>query len=317
MSGAVDLSAVKARADAARDQSSSPIAGAGEAPGAGGSGEIVIDVTEAGFQGAVERSTQVPVIFDLRSERSSASAQLSPILANLAREGGGAWVLARVDLDAHPQLAQAFGVQSAPTLVAVANGQPVQALQDELAQVVQRGVADDALRQWVSSLLDQLRERLPGIAEAEQATPPGGAEPAEEPEDPRFTTAEESLAAGDYDAAAAAYQQILDAEPGNEQARLGQAQARFAGRAAEVDPSVVMRAGDAPDDLTLQCQAADYQIAHQDVEGGFNRLIEAVRRSSGAEREKARDQLLGIFELFPADDERVAKARRNLASALF
>jgi putative thioredoxin len=315
MSGAVDLSSVKARADAARDTSGSPIAGAagaGSAPG-----EHVLDVTEANFQTAVDRSNQVPVIFDLRSERSTASAQLSPILAKLVREGGGTWVLATVDLDGHPQLAQAFGVQSAPTLVAVANGQPVQALQDELAQVVQRGVAEDALRQWVSSLVDQLRDRLPGIAEAERTATAGEAEQPEEPEDPRFTTAEESLAAGDYDAAAAAYQQILDAEPGNEQARLAQAQARFAGRAAELEPSVVTRADDAPDDLTLQCQAADYQIAHQDVEGGFNRLIEAVRRSSGAEREKARDQLLGLFELFPADDERVATARRNLASALF
>jgi putative thioredoxin len=317
MSGAVDLSAVKARADAARDTSGSPIAGPGEARAGSPPGEYVLEVTEANFQAAVERSTQVPVVFDLRSDRSSASAQLSPILSRLAGEAGGTWVLGRVDLDAHPQLAQAFGVQSAPTLVAVADGQPVQALQDELAQVVQRGAAEEALRQWISSLIDQLSDRIPGIAAAEGAAPAGGPEEAEAPEDPRFTAAEESLAAGDYDAAVAAYQQILDAEPNDEQARLAQAQARFARRTAELDPSVVMRADDARDDLGLQCQAADYQIAHQDVEGGFARLVEAVRRSSGAEREQARDQLLGLFELFPTDDDRVAKARRNLASALF
>jgi putative thioredoxin len=317
MSGAVDLSAVKARADAARDTSGSPLAGAGDAGASRPAGEYVLEVTEANFQATVERSTQVPVVFDLRSERSSASAQLSPILSRLAGETPGTWVLARVDLDAHPQLAQAFGVQSAPTLVAVANGQPVQALQDELAQVVQRGMAEDALREWISSLIDQLRDRLPGIAEAERAAPAAGPEEAETPEDSRFTAAEDALAEGDYAAAERAYQQILDAEPGNEQARLALAQTQFAGRTAELEPSVVMRAGDAPDDADLQCQAADYQIAHQDVEGGFNRLIEAVRRSSGADREKARDTLLGLFELFPADDERVAKARRDLASALF
>jgi putative thioredoxin len=309
MSGAIDLSAVKARAEASRGPSGSPIAGTGGAAGTSSPSEFVVDVTEGNLQGLVERSSQVPVVFEFHSERSSASAQLSQTLTKLAREGGGTWVQASVDVDAQPRVAQAVGVQSVPTVAVFADGQPVTAFQE--------APPEDELRQWVSSLIDQLRDRLPGIAEAERAAPAAEAGQPETPEDPRFTAAEDSLAAGDYAGAEKAYDEILAAEPDNEQARLALAQTKFAGRTAELEPSVVMRAGDAPDDLDLQCQAADYQIAHQDIDGGFNRLIEAVRRGSGADREKARDTLLGLFELFPADDERVAKARRNLASALF
>jgi putative thioredoxin len=309
MSGAVDLSAVKARAEASRGPSGSPIAGTGEAGGPRSSSEFVVDVTEGNLQGRVERSSQVPVVFEFHSERSAASTDLSQTLAKLAGEGGGTWVQARVDVDAQPRVAQAVGVQSVPTVAVFADGQPVTAFQE--------APPEGELRQWISSLLDQLRDRLPGIAEAERAAPGGEAGQPDEPEDPRFIGAEDSLAAGDYAAAEQAYEDILTAEPNNEQARLALAQTRFAGRTAELEPSVVMLAGDAPDDLDLQCQAADYQIGHQDVEGGFNRLVAAVRRGSGAERDQARDTLLGLFELFAADDERVAKARRNLASALF
>jgi putative thioredoxin len=42
-----------------------------------------------------------------------------------------------------------------------------------------------------------------------------------------------------------------------------------------------------------------------------------VRRTSGEERETARQHLLVLFEVLPADDSRVGKARRRLASALF
>ena len=50
---------------------------------------------------------------------------------------------------------------------------------------------------------------------------------------------------------------------------------------------------------------------------GFTRLIQAVKRTSGDDRNRVRTHLVEMFEIFPEGDERVAKARRNLASALF
>ncbi|HEX2300930.1 MAG TPA: tetratricopeptide repeat protein, partial [Pseudonocardiaceae bacterium] len=122
---------------------------------------------------------------------------------------------------------------------------------------------------------------------------------------------------GDYAAAEAAYQQILANEPANEMAKAALAQVRFLARAAEIDPSVVARADDAPDDVDAQLAAADAEVTDQRVEQAFERLLGAVRRLHGEDRNRVRAHLVELFELFPPDDPRVASARRALARALF
>lgn len=310
MSGAVDLSALKARADAASGPQQST--GAGSTPAGGnGTGQWVFDVTEQGFQAeVVERSMQVPVVVDLWATWCEPCKQLSPVLDKLAREGGGTWVLAKVDVDANPRIAQVFGVQSIPTVVAIANGQPVEAFQG--AQ------PEPQLRQWITALVDSQRDQLPGIRAAEQGGDgPADPEPEPEPEDPRFTAAEQALEAGDYAAAEAAYRQILDAEPANEDAKAALSQVRFQARAAAVDSGAVTRADEQPDDIDAQLAAADVEIAEARVERAFERLVATVGRVAGAERDRVRAHLVELFELFPADDSRVATARRSLARALY
>lgn len=312
ISGAVDLSALKARADAAGRV---PPTGQGRAPAAaeGTGGQRVFDVTEQSFQAeVVQRSMHVPVVVDMWATWCDPCKQLSPVLERLAEQSGGAWVLAKVDVDANPRIAQLFGVQSIPTVVAVAAGQPVEAFAG--AQ------PESQIREWITALLDALREQLPGIGAAEQPAGAGDAEegqPEPEADDPRFTAAEQALEAGDYAAAEAAYQQILDAEPANDEAKVALAQVRFQARAEAADPSVVSRADAVPDDVDAQLRAADAEVAAQQVEQAFARLVATVGRSGGDDRERVRAHLVELFELFPADDPRVATARRSLARALF
>jgi len=326
IAGAVDLSALKARAEA-RPQAGGPSAAGPPAvggPGAGGpaaggpgaagpAGSVIVDVTEETFQAeVVDRSMDVPVVVDLGASYSGASQQLTPVLEKLAAQGRGGWVLAKVDLDASPQISQLFRVQSIPTVVVVAVGQPVTQF---------TGAApEDELRTWIAQLLDALRERMPGIAAAEAgagAAAPTDAEPAEPPEDPRFTAAEDALERGDYDAAAAAYEQILAAEPANAEAAAALAQVRFVARAERTDPSVVARADAAPDDLDAQLAAADAEVAGNRVEDAFARLVRAVGRTAGEDRDRVREHLVGLFELFGPDDPRVTAARRALGRVLF
>ncbi|OZM73929.1 co-chaperone YbbN [Amycolatopsis antarctica] len=305
LSGAVDLSGLKARADAARQQpaAGAPPRGGGEGQSAGGS---VVEVSEASFQAeVVDRSMETLVVVDLWAEWCGPCKQLSPLLEKLAAEANGAWVLAKIDVDANPRISQLFGVQSIPTIVAIAGGQPVDAFSGALPE--------PQIREWLAKLLDALRDQLPGIRAAEQA---GGAEP-EEVEDPRFTEAEDALDRGDYAAAQAAYERILDAEPANELARAALVQVRFAARAGEVDAGALARAEADPADLDAQLAAADFEIAQGSVEGAFTRLIDAVRRTAGDERNRVREHLVGLFELFDPADDRVASARRQLASALY
>lgn len=303
LSGAVDLSALKARADAEREQSSSA-----PAPGQSGqsTGGAVIDVTETTFQSEiVERSMRQLVVVDLWADWCGPCKQLTPVLEKLAAESNGAWVLAKIDVDANPRVSQLFGVQSIPTVVAIANGQPVDAFSGALPE--------SQIRQWVTQLLDSLRDKLPGIQEAEQGDP---GQP-EEPQDARFAEAEALLERGEFTAAETAYQNILDSEPGNEQAQAALVQVRFLSRVSGLDASSVEQADANPDDPDAQCAAADYEVAQQDVAGGFARLINAVRRTGGADRDRIREHLVELFELFDSADERVLKARRDLASALF
>src|SRR5690606_35934978 len=114
--GAVDLSALRNRP-------------AAPAPGADGDGgaapSLVMDVTDQSFPQVLELSRTVPVVVDLWAEWCGPCKQLSPILEKVVTELGGRLVLAKVDVDANPQLSQAFRAQSIPMVVALVAGQPV------------------------------------------------------------------------------------------------------------------------------------------------------------------------------------------------
>ena len=191
MSGAVDLAAVKARSEAQARAATAPPPAAGA---------TVVDVTEATFQAEVlDRSFQVPVLLDLWAEWCEPCKQLSPVLEKLADEGNGSWVLARIDVDANPRIAQSLQVQSIPTVFAVIAGQLVPGFQGALPE--------PQLREFVTAVLQAGGQA--GLTGA-GAPPAEGDEPAGPPADVRFAAAEEALEDGDFDLAASRYRAILE-----------------------------------------------------------------------------------------------------------
>lgn len=309
--GAVDLSALKSRTAPADAPAAAGAPGPGRPAGDQEQSPFVVDVDEPAFGGLVQASTQLPVVINLQASWAEPSLALSAVLSKLAVEAGGTWILGRVDVDANPQIAQAFQVQSLPMAILIVQGRP--------AAEVPPTTSEQELRKWFAQVLDQLRPALPGIAQAEArlAAEGGGAAEPEPAEDPRFVAAEEALAAGDYAAAELAYQQILAAEPGNAQAKAALAQTALLARVDRLPPDAIARADAAPDDVELQKSAADAQLAAGDAGGAFSRLIDTVRRTAGDDRVAAREHLVQLFSLFATDDPEVTKARRALAAALY
>ena len=288
MAGAVDLSALK--------QQTAP-AGEGDGGAAQPNG---LEITEANLEAEVlVRSSQIPVVVLLWSPRSEASAQLGDALAQLAAADAGKWSLATVNVDAVPRVAQMFGVQAVPTVVALAAGQPLSSFQGSQPP--------DQLRRWVDSLLNATAGKLSGAGDGE------------EPEhvDPELAQAREHLDSGDFDAALKAYQALLDANPNHAEAKGAVRQIGFLQRATSRAPGAIVAADAAPDDIEVAFAAADVEILQQDVAAAFDRLIALVKRTAGDDRTKVRTRLIELFDLFDPADPEVIAGRRKLANALY
>jgi len=305
MRGAVDLAAVAAARQAQAASQERIASGAVPPPAA-----LVIDVNEADFQTAVlDRSFQVPVVVDLWAEWCQPCKALSPVLERLAAEGAGSWLLAKVDVDANPRVAQAFDVQSIPAVFAVIKGQPMPLFQGALPEA--------QVREYLAELVRVATANgVTGIV-----TPAGVAEPEAEGEpdgDPGFDAAYDAIEAGDWDAAENAYRVVLASTPGDADAIAGLAQVALLRRTDGVDPAAAVAAAAAePDSLPSQALAADLELLGGQVDEAFARIIDLVRRTSGAERSAARTHVLGLFALVGDSDPRVVKARMSLANALF
>jgi putative thioredoxin len=292
IAGAIDLSSLKAPA--------APAPGA--APAA--SSPHVLDVSEATFERDVlQRSLEVPVLVDFWAAWCGPCKQLSPVLERLAAEGGGAWVLAKVDVDANQALSGQLQIQSIPTVLLALGGRLIQGFTGALPE------------RDLRAFLDQV---LAAAAQAGLGGSPAEAAPPAAPTDPEVLAAEDAMSAGDYTAAVDAYDALIARVPGHPEAVAGRAWARLLSRSADADPQAVLaRAQAAPDDVAAQTAAADVEVLTEQIDEAIARLVGVVRRTSGDDRETARLHLLELFDALDPEDARIVTGRRALSNALF
>jgi len=305
--GAVDLSSLRNRPASAPGSAPAD----GDSPAAGGLSvpSLVMDVTDETFAQVLELSRTVPVVVDLWAEWCGPCKQLSPVLERVVTELGGRLVLAKVDVDANPQLSQAFRAQSIPMVVALVAGQPV--------PLFTGAVPEQQVRDVFAQLLQLAAQNgVTGTVSVDGQEPAEA--PAEPPLPPLHAEAFEAIEAGDYPRAIAAYEKALAENPRDAEARAGLGQVRLLDRVKNADLQAVRAAAAAsPTDVDAQLAVADLDLAGGHVEDAFGRLLDLFAQLPSDERAPVRERLLELFALVGDADPRVVAARGRLASLLF
>ena len=238
-----------------------------------------------------------PVIIIAWSSRSPESIEMVKTLGTLETSYQGSWALARLDIDAEPNVAQALQTKSVPYAIAL--------IGEQMVPLFEQSYPEAQIRLVLDKVLTLAAEQGVGSAPIEVS----------EPEEDEAMAALES---GDFRAAEVAYKKLLARKPTDSFAKLGLAQTQLLIRTDGLDlATIIKEASDSPSDIALQLQAADMEIANGGVEAAFNRLLHLVKATSGDERTKSREHLLTLFALVDPSDPRLAAARSALANALF
>jgi putative thioredoxin len=302
--GAVDLSGLVRRAN-------TPPPAPGSTPAPSGSG-LVVEVSEATFPQIVELSSRVPVIVELYAPG------IAPALGAIVESYGGRLVLATVDAQANPGIAEAFQVREVPAAAGILGGRPVPLFVGTPADEQVRQVFDQLLQvaqqNGITGALDP--KALAADGEAAEATEP--AEPVEEPLPPLHQEAFDAISAGDYPGAVAAYRKAIAQNPRDTLAVAGLAQASLLQRLdGAVADDLRAAAAAAPASVAAQLAVADLDVSGGHLEDAFDRLLDLFPSLDAEGREAVRTRLLEYFEIAGADDPRVAAARRRLTLLLY
>ncbi|QWW20369.1 tetratricopeptide repeat protein [Schaalia sp. 19OD2882] len=281
------------------DLDSTPVAGAaGQNP----EGEavvrlqipLVIDGNDSNFEDIVATSQAVPVVLLVWSPRSLESKQLIAAMEDLARDSAGDFQLVRIDADACPAIAQALRVQEIPTLLALLGARPIPIGQGPLTK-------------------EQIRPALPQLLEAAAqlgVTAKIAVDEADtaEPTPEEHLPALEAEAAGDLDAALAAWEKVVDLNSRDEKAKAELARVRLLLRSAAADVE-----GAPAEDPQAR---ADALLAAGRPAEAFDLLLDAMSASRQAEeRDRMRERLVDLFRIAGPTPE-VRAARKRLTTLL-
>jgi putative thioredoxin len=279
----------------------------------------VKDVTDRDFQREViEKSRTVPVVVDLWAPWCGPCKQLGPLLERLAADGGGKWILAKVNVDESPQVARALGVQSIPLVLAFRD-----------ADIVSEFVGaqpENVVRQFIERLVPDEARRLVGeaLALAQRGDNAGAESKLREvtalfPENASAAvTLAKLLASSGRDEDAL---KVLDdcTATGPDAAEIEQARAALRLRGSVNGDEGALRARIAadPKDHQARIDLGRLLSASGRFEEALALLLESVRLDRNFGDAAARKAMLDVFALLGRENELVDKYQRELSRLLF
>lgn len=279
----------------------------------------IVEVTRDNFHQVMDASHQVPVLMDFWASWCQPCQVLMPVLARLAEEYRGKFLLAKLNTEEDQELAAQFGIRSIPTVKLFRDGQPVDEFMGALPEPEVRKFLDKHLPRESDALVQQARQRLlAGDGEAAMALL--DAARASDPDNPRVAIARAQAQAAMGDTATA--EATLDALPPDEQAKPEVATLRshlyFEGLLAGApDPGTLReRLGSDPGDSAARFQLAVHHVVDQDYEPAMELLLELMRKDRQYGDDAARQALVKLFDLL-GSDPLVTRYRSRMASLLY
>ena len=319
LAGAVDLSALRDKAQAANQPSNaSPQSTTSANTNPGAPSPNGVPVASLVIDGGVENlrellglSKEVPVLVDFKTTGVPGSAAMTELLERLILELAGRVVLVRIDSDAQPQILEAFQLRQGGVAVALVKGQPVPLISAELDETEVRARLARLIEVANQQGLTQLAIVVDGSAQS--------AQPAAPALPPRHQKAFELIDAGDYDGAIAEYQAALREMPTDTMAQAGLAQTNLLKRVHGIDFADVLSSEPNPEDAAAAADAlikADACVASGHAEYGCNLLLDRFAVQF-AERDALRARLLEYFTILGNEEPVVVAARKRLTMLLY
>ncbi len=278
-----------------------------------------IDVGDREFEREVlERSKELPVVVDFWAPWCAPCRALGPVLERLATEHAGAFVLAKVNVDEAPAVAQALRIQSIPAVKAFRDGRVVR----EFVGAEPEG----AVRQFLAAVLPTEADRLARDGEGRlTAGDAAGAEAAFEgalARDTRHPRALLGLARvhvgrGGDTAALRLLERVTPDGPVARDAERLAAELRTRVDATGDEPTLRARVRTDPGDLDARLELGRVLAAKGRYEEALGELLEVVRRDPRHADDAARKAMLDVFEVLGPRHELAERFRAQLAQALF
>ena len=280
-----------------------------------------IEVTDQNFeQQVVERSHAVPVVVDFWAPWCGPCQAIGPLLEQLAEEQNGNFVLAKINVDDNPMLAQAFAIQSIPAVKAIRNG--------AIAGEFLGAQPEPAIRQFVADLLPSEAESLAreGTRLAEEGKSQGAeslyrAALSKEENQPLALLGLSRLLVerGDAADALALLGKIPLNAPESDAAQQLMSQIRLqqGGENAGNEQEYRDKLAANPDDLEARFELAQALAASGKYQEALAEYLEIVKKDRGFQDDGARKAMLEVFDVVGPRSELAEHFRSELAKVLF